>query len=284
MANASDLLKGVVSVASLPGIYVRLSDVINDPRSSADDVGYVIAEDPGLTARLLKLVNSALYGFPSKIETVSHAISIVGTAQLQDLALATTVIRLFANVPEDLVTMESFWRHSIACGVTARIIAARRREPNVERFFVAGLLHDIGRPIIYMRAADRARVAIVRAREQGVPLFRTEQEVFGFTHAHVGNALLEAWKLPPTLREAVACHHFPERATRFPVEAAVVHVADVFANALRLGSSGERLVPPFDARAWATLGLAPALVPGILADAERHYEAAVQAIAVDVRQ
>ena len=131
MRKASDLLKGVVSVSSLPGVYLRLSNVVGDPRSSASDVGRVIADDPGLTARLLRLVNSAMYGFPSKIETVSRAISIVGTQQLQDLALATSVIRLFANMPQELVTMESFWRHSVACGVAARALAGRRREPNV---------------------------------------------------------------------------------------------------------------------------------------------------------
>jgi putative nucleotidyltransferase with HDIG domain len=268
----------VNSVASLPGIYLRLCDIINDPRSSAVDVGRVMADDPGLTARLLRLVNSALYGFPSRIETVSQAISIVGTAQLSDLALATSVIRAFADMPEDLVTMESFWRHSVACGTTARVIAIRRREPNVERFFVAGLLHDIGRPIIFMRAAAEERRALALAREKTLALFEAEHQVMGFDHTHVGAALLEAWKLPASLREAVALHHHPERAQRFPVEAGIVHVADVLANGLRLGSSGERLVPPFVPSAWDLLGLPTAAVPGILEEAERQYHAAVQVV------
>jgi putative nucleotidyltransferase with HDIG domain len=281
MRRASDLLKGVVSISTLPGVYLRLSSVVSDPRSSAADVGEVIAEDPGLTARLLKLVNSAMYGFPSKIETVSHAISIVGTAQLQDLALATSVIRLFASVPENLVTMESFWRHSVACGVTARALAARRRESNVERYFVAGLLHDIGRPIMYMQIPDEARVAVTRSRETGRPLFEIELEVLGFDHSHVGAALLEQWKLPPSLREPVAFHHHPERSQRFPVEAAVVHVADLIANALKLGTSGEPGVPPLGTGAWEAIGLAPGVVSDVMEEAERHYEDAVQVIALD---
>jgi putative nucleotidyltransferase with HDIG domain len=281
MRRASDLLKGVVSVASLPGVYLRLSAVVSDPRSSAADVGRVIAEDPGLTARLLKLVNSAMYGFPSRIETVSHAISIVGTAQLQDLALATSVIRLFANMPESLVTMESFWRHSVACGVTARAIATRRREPNVERYFVAGLLHDIGRPIMFMQVPDEARSAVLRSRETGEPLFQVEQATLGFDHTHVGHALLDMWKLPPSLREAVAHHHFPERAQRFPVETAVVHIADLLANALGFGTSGEPGIPPLDAKAWDRVELAPAAIEDLLEESERHYQAAVHVIALD---
>jgi putative nucleotidyltransferase with HDIG domain len=281
MRRASDLLKGVVSVASLPGIYLRLSAVVSDPRSSAADVGHVIAEDPGLTARLLRLVNSAMYGFPSKIETVSHAISIVGTAQLQDLALATSVIRLFASVPESLVTMESFWRHSVACGVTARVIASRRREANVERYFVAGLLHDIGRPIMYMQIPAEARQAVLHARETGEPLFRVEHALLGFDHAHVGQALLDLWKLPASLRESVANHHYPDRSQRFPAETAIVHVADLIANSLNLGSSGEAGVPPLDARAWDLLGLPTTSIDDVLEEAERHYEAAVHVIALD---
>jgi len=281
MPRASDLLKGVQSVASLPGVYLRLSAVVSDPRSSAADVGNVIAEDPGLTARLLRLVNSAMYGFPSRIETVSHAISIVGTAQLQDLALATSVIRLFARLPEHLVSMESFWRHSVACGVAARTLATRRREANVERFFVAGLLHDIGRPIIYTQAADQARTAVQRCRESGRPLFEVEHEVLGFDHTHVGCALLEQWKLPASLREAVQHHHHPERATRFPVETALIHISDLVVNAMAFGTSGEPAVPPLSAPAWDVVGLAPELLGDVVDEVERHYEATVRVIAGD---
>ncbi len=281
MARASDLLKGVVSVASLPGVYLRLSSVISDPRSSAADVGRVIAEDPGLTARLLRLVNSAMYGFPSRIETVSHAISIVGTAQLQDLALATSVVRLFASMPEELVTMESFWRHSVACGVAARALASRRREVNVERFFVAGLLHDIGRPIIYMQVPEVAKAAVTRSRETGEPLYLVEHALLGFDHSHVGNALLDQWRLPPSLREAVAQHHFPARASRFPVETAVVHVADLIANALRFGSSGEPGIPPLDQKSWDTIGVPVSVLDDVIGEVEQHYEAAVQVMALN---
>ncbi|MEO8633772.1 MAG: HDOD domain-containing protein [Gemmatimonadales bacterium] len=281
MRRASDLLRGIVSVASLPGVYIRLSDVVSDPRSSAADVGRVIAEDPGLTARLLKLVNSAMYGFPSRIETVSHAISIVGTAQLQDLALATSVIRLFASMPQELVTMESFWRHSVACGVAARALASRRREVNVERFFVAGLLHDIGRPIMYMQVPSEARAAVMRSRETGEPLYGVEHELLGFDHTHVGLALLEQWKLPPSLREPVAQHHHPERASRFLVETAVVHVADVIANALRFGSSGEPGIPPLYPESWDAIGVPVTAMPDVIAEVEEHYETAVRALALD---
>ena len=127
---------------------------MNDPRSATADFGAVVSDDPSLTARLLRLVNSAFYGFPSKIESVTQALSVVGTSQLNDLVLATSVLRVFKGVPKEFVDMDSFWQHSLACGVCVRVLAAQRRESNV-----AGLLHDLGRLILYQRlSALRAPV------------------------------------------------------------------------------------------------------------------------------
>jgi len=281
MHRPSELIQGLKGLATLPDIYIRLSDVVNNPRSSAADAGRVISDDPGLTARLLKLVNSAMYGFPSRIDTVSEAIGIVGTAQLQDLALATSVIRAFADMPATLVTMESFWRHSVACAVSSRLIAAHRGEPNVERHFVAGLLHDIGRPILYLRLPDESNRALEKSRRSGLPLFREEHDLLGFDHTEVGAALLEAWRLPHSLREAVQYHHAPLCARRYGLEACVVHIADLMANALELGSSGEHGVPPLEVAAWERLELPVSIVPEILAEAEDHYEETVGILALD---
>lgn len=271
----ADLVAGATTIASPPQIYERLMTVINHPRSGSADIAAVIAEDQGLTARLLKIVNSAFFSFPRRIETVTTAVTIVGTGQIRDLALATSVMTLFQDVPADLVDMESFWFHSLACGTVARVMASHRRENNVERFFVSGLLHDIGRLIIYMEAGNAARDAIERCRVTGEPLHACESEVFGFEHAQVGGALLGQWAFPASFREAVAYHHRPRRASRFPVETAAVHVADVIANAMRWGCSGEPRVPPLDPDAWSRLGIDVGLLPIILEDAERQLEAAV---------
>ncbi len=199
-----ELVSGFDSVGSLPSVYLRLTDVLNDPYSSNADVGTVVSEDTGLTARLLRLVNSAFFGFPAKVESVSQALSLVGTSEIHDLALATSVIRMFNDVPSEFVDMDSFWRHSVACGICARVLAAQRNEPNVERLFVAGMLHDIGRIVIYSRHADGARTAFERCRANDQLLYVAEREVMGFDHAAVGSALLQAWNLPGSLQEAVA--------------------------------------------------------------------------------
>ncbi len=135
------------------------------------------------------------------------------------------------------------------------------------------VLHDIGHLIIYMRAGAQAREALTLARERGRSLVECEQEVMGFDHAEVGRTLLDRWNFPGAFREAVAYHHRPSLAGRYPVEAAAVHVAEVVAHAMAWGRSGETFVPPFDPQACHVLGLTPENLPVILADVERQLEA-----------
>jgi HD-like signal output (HDOD) protein len=125
--DVGHLLDEYTEIASLPMIFVQINEALNSRSGSITDVSRIIGEDPGLTARLLRLVNSPLYGFPSRIETISRALVVVGTQQLRDMALATSVIKLFSGIPADLVTMESFWQHTVACALAARILATYRR-------------------------------------------------------------------------------------------------------------------------------------------------------------
>ena len=119
-------------ISSLPTIFYQINEAVEGPECSFVEIGEIISGDPSLSARLLRIVNSSFFGFPSKIETITHAVTIVGTAQLHDLALATTVVNQFKGVPKDLINMEKFWLHSVATGLAARIIAVYRREPNAD--------------------------------------------------------------------------------------------------------------------------------------------------------
>lgn len=279
--DPEDVVRSVTKVASLPTIFTKLDEAINDPRKTNKDFAKIINEDTAMAARLLRIANSALYNFPSKIETVTHAVTIIGTNQLRDLVLASSVIKLFANVPEDLVSMESFWRHSIACGLTARTIATVRRETNVERFFVAGLLHDIGRLIMYMEFSDAMGQVIKHCAAQPMLMFKAEKELLGFDHAKLGALLINAWKLPARLEEAVGFHHSPMSAKRFPAEAAVIHAADIIANAMQLGSSGETRVPPLNEQSWQHIDLPPSAIGSIVDQLEVQYADAVNFITSD---
>jgi HD-like signal output (HDOD) protein len=280
--SLESLVRGTTEVASLPDLFVRLDEAINAPNSSFAMIGKIISDDTGLTARLLRISNSALYGFPSKVETVQRAMAIIGTKQIRELALATTVLRMFKGLKNPFVTMESFWQHSVACGVAARIIATTRRENNVERFFVLGLLHDVGRVIMFMKAPDQSNKAFQLAQSSQQLLFQAEQEVFGYHHGDVGRALLDMWKLPKVQQEAVGCHHNPARAVHYPLETAVVHAADIIANALQLGSSGERCVPILNTAAWARLDIPDNQLPAMIKHIEQQYFEAIKLFLDDI--
>jgi len=274
----ASLISDNLKIFSLPSIFLRLNNAVNDLRSSVTDIGNIISEDQGLTARILKLANSPLYGFPSKIETISKAVLIIGTKQIRDLTLATSIIRVFEGIPENLITMETFWRHSIACGVIARIIAGYRREPNVETFFTAGILHDIGRLIMYAKMPAECRDILSQIAKQPQLLFKVERESLGFNHTDVGGLLLKQWKLPQDLMEAVANHHNPDKALQYPVEAAAVHVADILAHALQLGNSGEKYIPCLSEEAWAKLSFQTSMLPFLFKQGLQHVDIAMQII------
>jgi len=283
--TAEKLVAQVKTVSSLPTVYLRLNEAVNDPHGSNRDIAHVLSEDPGLTARLLHIVNSAFYGFPSKIDTITRAVTVIGTKQLRDLALATSVIEMFDGMADDVVSMESFWQHSIACGVTARILATYRRENNVERFFVAGLLHDIGRLIMFMKIPELCQQALQESETSNTLLYEAEYKILGFDHANVGGLLLRQWQLPESTTNAVAYHHKPchprlDGAHHF--DASLIHVADIIANSMQLGSSGERYVPPLNQDAWQKLGLPESILSPTIKQLEHQYMDAmhiVQAIA-----
>lgn len=271
VSSAAELVSGQERLCTLPDVYYRLLDVIQQPSSTAATISDVILTDPGLSARLLRLVNSAFYGFPRRIDTVSRAVTLVGTRQLSDLALATSVIRVFEGIPQDLLTMDSFWKHSLATGICARIIAENGLDVDSERLFVAGLLHDVGRLVMCLADPASMTRAMDLSRQREELLHQTEKELFGFTHADVGACLLEHWRLPDSLVDAVRWHHRPSAADRNQELASVVHLADVIINSLRIGSSGALFVPPVWTRAWQIAEVELTDIDGLIEQTRRIF-------------
>jgi len=256
------------TVYSLPLFYERLNEAINHPRSSIDDISRIITEDQGLTARLLRLANSPMFGCYARVESITKAATIIGTQQLRDLALAASVMGVFKGIPEDLLNMTSFWRHCIACGIIARSLAVYRRESNVERLFVAGMLHDVGQVVLAAARPELSREILELQRDTGRFYLELERERLGFDHAELGGALLKKWKIPACIFEPVACHHNPGTAEQFRIESALIHLADIICQAMEFGQGAEYGVPPFDEDAWERLGLSTQIFGTVLKQSE----------------
>ena len=267
----------VGTLASLPNIYFQVDKAINHPSSSTSRIGTILSYDQALCARLLRIANSAFYGFARRIDGIEDAVRIIGTRQLHDLVLATVVLSQFKGIDSNLVSMRSFWRHSLACSIASRCLARLHRESNIERFFVAGLLHDIGSLAMYQLLPERAQLALERHANGDKPLEETERAVFGCDHAAVGAALMTSWTLPPFFRDAIANHHTAGPRGHTPATA-IVHIADVLVQALDLGSNGEqrlsRISPDVRERAGlpaGTLTVVADEVVATLADIERAF-------------
>lgn len=270
--TVDELIKMATSIATLPNIYFELQNVMRRPSSASTDMANAIRSDPGLTARLLRIVNSAYYSFPSKIETVSRAITIVGTEELTSLVTATSVLKSFGKGLNDIFDMNMFWRHSIGAGVIARTLGAKRREQNVERFFVMGLLHDIGRVLMFSHIPKFAKLAHQRAVSENIPLSQVESDDIGFSHAAVGAALARNWRMSAGQQEAISYHHRPSFAMRYRTEAAITHMSDVLSHVLCTGYCAHSVIQPVDIEAWERLGLEIDILPKILEEADQKVK------------
>jgi HD-like signal output (HDOD) protein len=225
-----------------------------------------------LTARLLKLANSPLFGYYSNIGSITKALTVIGTRELRDLALAVSVMSSFSGIPNDLINMKSFWKHSISCAVLARNIATYRREANQERFFIAGILHDLGLLVMCSAIPEHVAKIFHDGTESDELSHRLEQQHLGFDHGAVGGALLSTWKIPPAILEPVSLHHAPSEALRFPLEAAVIHVADIICDTLGHGLTDSCNVPPLDNNAWELLGVPVLQLGAIIKQSEIQIE------------
>ncbi len=227
-----DLVKGVIKLISLPEIFIRVNQVMENPNHNAKQLGEVISHDPSLTARILRIVNSAYYALAVKIELVSRAVSVIGEDDLRNLVLATSAVDTFKRIPNQLVDIDLFWRHSVHTGIVARLLSKHCNILHGERLFVAGLLHDLGKLILYFKEPELSQEILLRASESDGVLFHAEQETMGFTHADVGGALMENWEMADTLKDVITYHHNPLKAKKYPIETAIVHIANCVVNAI----------------------------------------------------
>ncbi len=262
--DPKQLVEGVAKLASLPEVCVRVNEMVDDPRCSAADIGKVISRDTALTAQLLRIANSAFFNFPSKVDTIARAITVIGERELRYLVLAMSAVRGFAKIPVELTNMASFWRHSVYCGSVARVLARKCHVLHSERLFVAGLLHDVGLLVLMNRLPEQERKALALADASVMNLAEAEAALYGgVTHADVGAALLSMWGLPDILCETVACHHRVADAEEARLDAAIIHLANVVANRAEAADDSTFCAEDFDPLALTVAGLTPADLDGL---------------------
>lgn len=271
--DAAAIAASFTKAISFPEVVLQLDDMLNDGVSNTNDFAQLISRDPGLTATLLKFANSPLYGFSGNVATVDRAVSLIGMREIRDLVLAVSARNAFDGVPNTLITMSDYWRHSLICGLACRRIAEVVRHGQRDVLFTAGLLHDIGQLAMFTEIPNECREVLIGAqyRSDEVDMFSLEREIVGFDHQDVGTKIAKEWRFPEILQDTMKYHHVPDEAPRHQFESYVVHVGNTMAVLVELEMDGFSQVPPVSANALDNIGLSEEQLLAMLPDIQAMF-------------
>ena len=243
----------IEGLPTLPTVYAQVEEKCSDPNVSADQLAEVIETDPSITMKLLKLSNSAFFGFSREINTIRDAVSLLGNETVKNAVLSISVFEATKDQEESAgLDKKAFWLHSTAVGSAARFIANKMKIQR-EDVFTAGILHDIGKIILDGLFFEFYKPVLEAVKEKQITLFEAEMIGLQLNHAGLGQELAESWKIPPRLVEPIAYHHAPRSADLDPELANLIHLGDACARNLSFGSGGDPYTPVIEASAMDRL-------------------------------
>ena len=228
------VVSNIRNLPTPPVVFHQIQKVLNDPKVSAAQVAAILAEDPAMSVKVLKMTNSAFYGLSREIESVKQAVVIIGMEAIRNLVLSASVLDMFKGKATDQEFQEKFWRHSLATAFCSRILARKLRAKvmvDPDTAFSAGLLHDIGKIVLCcFLPTEYEKFTAERHADRKSASFDIEERALGYTHAQIGSLLAVQWKLPTKLGESITFHHQPEvPAVPEPI-CYVVHMANYIAK------------------------------------------------------
>ena len=253
------IIEDIRKLPSLPEIATRLMEVVNSPETSADDAASLIEKDPALTSTLLRMANSAFYGMPRTVSSVSSAVVILGFNTIRSIVLSASILKVFSSKGEvEQFNHQRFWRHSILCAIGARLIAKQLMHTlmlDPESAFCAGILHDIGKLIFEQYVPGEFSKACSHAVENKMPLVKAEKEIMGITHAEIGNIIADKWALPLDLENALVYHHTPYQTDKPLNFVTTIHCADQMAHKAGADLWDNEEIEPEWEKTYTTLGI-----------------------------
>jgi putative nucleotidyltransferase with HDIG domain len=256
------VIRDTKTLPTLPGVISRLTAMAEQGTVSADEMARVVMTDQVLSAKVIRLVNSAFYGFYGHVSTVADALKLLGVNVVKSLAISSSI---FEIMEENVVGL---WEHSMGVAVTASVIAKRLKLKDPDEVSTAGLLHDIGKVIIKIKLQQDFDELLALIAEKDLMMVEAERELLDTDHAEIGAWLAQTWHLPSNLIEPIAWHHNVEKSATQKTKTSAVHVADVLTRAAGFGFSGDALVPRIQPAAWTNLGLTEDKLESILDEVE----------------
>ncbi|MDQ1265126.1 MAG: hypothetical protein QG635_276 [Bacteroidota bacterium] len=269
--DVNRVLDQVNEFPTLPTIYSALLDVIANPRSTVADVAKIIERDQSSAVKILKAVNSSVYGLQVKVTTISQAIFHLGFNEIKNLVITLSLVKIFSGINSvNSFNIVDFWKHSIAVGVITRLIGSVRGEKNIEDYFVSGIIHDIGKLFFLKFFPKEYSEAVDDAFNKDITIRQSESGKFNATHNMVGDVIAKKWKLPVGIRNVITSHFSGMVNGKCESLVATVHLANIISKIMKLGASGDKLVQQPNIQMWEALNL-PAnsimsMMPRILSD------------------
>jgi HD-like signal output (HDOD) protein len=255
-------LRNCKSLPTLPGIVEKLTKMADDPETTTERMGKVISKDHILAAKLLKLVNSAFYGFPQKISSLSSAIILLGFNVVKSLIISASIFEVMEEQDIEL------WEHSLGCAVACSVIAKRLGVNDPEEVSTAGLIHDIGKVAIKMELPEEYAKINALVAERHISMRQAEMLVLGLDHAEAGGWLTKSWNLPGKLVEPITCHHDPRAAKDEQLSSSIIHFSDILLRGMGYCHAADTKVPKLSKRAWQILNLSPVDIEEIIAEVD----------------
>lgn len=257
------LVQKITDLPTLPSMMATITRLMQDPRTSAEELGRAIATDPALVSKVLKLVNSAFYGFPGRISTITQAIVILGFSTIRNVVLTTSVLKVFGNSKSRAFDVEMFWEHSLLTGALAKSLALEKDLPFTEETFIAGLLHDMGRMVLSQRLTAEFEKVVAFREKTGAGQLESEKAVLGLTHGEIGGWLARKWNLPTPFVDSMLWHHHPLEAPAADARSQrdtgelipLVHAADAMAKHVKDGLPDRAAIPLIHPQVWERIGM-----------------------------
>ncbi len=273
MMNYQQIISRLDDFPTLPTIYSSLLDSISNPRSTVQDVADIISKDQSSSIKLLKVVNSSIYGFKTRIDTVSQAIFLMGFNEVKNIVLSLSVFQIFNSInSQSKFNVVDLWKHSIGVAVASRLLGVTLGIKNVENYFLAGLMHDIGKLVFFKLFPDDYSKAVDEAFNTNIRIKDSEKKFFVIDHDILGDLLAEKWKLPISIRNCIKHHSSGSIDGRIDIQVACVHLANVITSLLELGNSGDDIVDEPNYNIWNELSFKENSLRGLYEQITLQYE------------
>lgn len=266
------ILQGIDNFPTLPTIYYKLTEIIENRNSTANDAAEIITKDQSASAKILKAANSSIYGFYGKIDSISKAIFYLGFEEVRNLIILLSIMEILPkNKSNYFINPVEFWKHSIAVGIITRNLGTILGINKLENYFVAGVIHDLGKVLFINNINDEFLKVIRYVKENNVSLMEAETTVLGINHSVAGEMLAEKWKLPYSLRNAIRHHNSGMISGEVDTLVGCVHIANISAQMFGFGQTTIGRVQEPNLEVWNKLNFPKNTFSSIMDKVSNEY-------------